>query len=116
MGWPFSSCPQPGKASERNMVAGGEDRDRPGTGGGAPAGGGTRSSARADVPSTIPSPQARSHPRGRGPTREPPRNDWRERVGIEPTSDVISARHEDLKSLKSTRTHPFPRRSLAKGC
>src|SRR5262245_54356368 len=43
-------------------------------------------------------------------TRLYPTN-WRECVGIEPTSDGI-ARLRDLKSPRSTRAHPFPRRCL----
>ena len=33
---------------------------------------------------------------------------WRERVGIEPTPDVISARQKDLKSSEPTRTRSLP--------
>src|SRR5262249_11718685 len=39
--------------------------------------------------------------------RQSPKN-WRERVGIEPTSDALNARPRDLKSPESTRTHAFP--------
>lgn len=35
-------------------------------------------------------------------------NEWRERVGIEPTSDVGDARQKDLKSSDTTRCHPLP--------
>ena len=37
------------------------------------------------------------------------RRGWRERVGIEPTSDAIRARQKDLKSPGTTRSHAFPR-------